>query len=282
MTWTIGTILNWTRQYFMDKGVGNPRLDAEVLLSHILCKDRLYLYVNFDKPLLVNELAAFREAVKKRVMRLPVAYITGSKEFMGLEFMVNEAVLIPRPDTEILVEAAIALLAELKTPDLLDLGTGSGAIIVSVIKKISTAIGIGVDISRSALEVASANAVKHEVAKNITFLCGDLWQPVVSKKFDAILSNPPYIIEGEIELLQAEVKREPYGALAGGSDGLEFYRRLVKEGHLYLKEKGFMALETGAGQAAAVSKLAEKSLLKTKKIIKDYSGIERVVILRLR
>lgn len=278
--WTIGAILKWTGQYFNDKGVDNPRLDAEVLLSHILGKDRLYLYVHFDQPLNKAELAAFREAVKKRVMHLPVAYITGHKEFMGLDLAINARVLIPRPDTEILVETALHYLKGADKPDIVDLGAGSGAIIVSMLVKIPAAAGVAVDISAEALTVVQANAVKHQVSERLTIKQGDLFAPVAGQVFDAILSNPPYIPDRDIAVLAPEVQREPRLALAGGKDGLDFYRRIVDKGPAYLKPGGFVALEVGIDQAQAVAAMAEQSdCLKVDRIVKDYAGIDRVVVL---
>lgn len=280
MTWTIGSILNWTKQYFMDKGVESPRLDAEVLLSHILGKERIYLYINFDKPLQNAELSAFREVVRKRAMRLPVAYIIGCKEFMGLDFAVNSAVLIPRPDTEVLVEEVLGLLKEVREPEILDLGTGSGAIIISLLHKFPQAVGTAVDISNEAIAVARKNAKRHGVESRLGFFCGDLWQPVAGRKYDAVLSNPPYIIDSEIDSLQAEVKHEPLAALAGGADGLDFYRRILSAGHTYLKANGFIAIEVGTGHAAEVVEFAAQAEFKIEKIIADYAGIERVIVLK--
>lgn len=278
--WTIQTILNWTRQYFLDKGVENPRLDAEVLLSHILGKERLYLYVHFDQPLEDKELSAFRVAVKQRAARLPVAYIIGSKEFMGLDFEVTPAVLIPRPDTEILVEAALSRLALAEQPCILDLGTGSGAICISMLANLPTAKGITVDISAEALTVARRNAVKHQVDQRLIFYQGDLFTPVKGQKFTAIVSNPPYIPKRDIPGLTPEVQQEPNLALVGGEDGLDFYRRIVQEGRDYLAENGFIAMEVGIDQARPVAAMAEKTgYYKVSDIIKDYGGIERVVVL---
>ncbi|WP_371372278.1 peptide chain release factor N(5)-glutamine methyltransferase [Sporomusa aerivorans] len=280
--WTIGSILNWTRQYFGSKGIENPRLDAEVLLSHILGKDRLYLYTNFDQPLAPAELDSYRDAVKRRALRAPVAYITGYREFMGLEFAVNPAVLIPRPDTEILVEAALGKLAATACPVIADLGTGSGAIAVSVLAKLPEATGIAVDVSPSALAVARENAARLGVAERLAFYQGDMLGPLADKKFDAILSNPPYIPDGDIAGLSDEVRQEPRLALAGGADGLIFYRRLVAQGANYLKPGGFMAVEVGINQAAQVADLAgPECKLKAERVIKDYAGIERVVVFTL-
>jgi release factor glutamine methyltransferase len=281
--WTIGTILTWTKQYFGDKGVDNPRLDAEVLLSHILGKDRLYLYVNFDQPLQPDELAAYREAVKKRAQRVPVAYITGTKEFMGLRFSVSPAVLIPRPDTEILVEAALTRLADAANPYILDIGTGSGAIIISLLHKLPSARGVAVEISAQALAVAAKNAAGLGVAERLALRQGDLFAGAAGEFFDAIVSNPPYIPDQEVAKLAPEVRCEPSSALAGGADGLDFYRRIVANAARFLKPGGFVALEVGAGQAAAVAALADQqSGLKPAAVVNDYSGIERVVVLERR
>lgn len=281
--WTIGSILTWTKQYFTEKGVASPRLDAEVLLSHILGTDRMYLYVNFDQPLEARELAAFREAVKKRAQRQPVAYITGTKEFMGLAFAVTPAVLIPRPDTEILVECALARLNGRDEPLVADIGTGSGAIIVSLLAKLPAARGVGVDCSAEALAIAKANAARLGVGERLELKRGDLFAPVAGKVFDAIVSNPPYIADAELSGLEAELRYEPRAALAGGSDGLNFYRRLVAGGAALLKAGGFMALEVGAGQAPAVAAMATAaSGLAVAEIAKDYAGIERVVVLERR
>ena len=278
--WTIGTILKWTRQYFGEKGVENPRLDAEVLLSHILEKDRLYLYVHFDQPLEEKELTAFRIAVKKRVARVPVAYIVESKEFMGLDFQVSPAVLIPRPDTEILVEAALKRLTIAGSPRILDIGTGSGAICVSMLVKIQSALGVAVDISPAALSVAKTNAIKHNVIERLTFGLGDLFSPVQGQVFNAILSNPPYIPIADIAGLAPEVRQEPNLALVGGKDGLDFYRRIIGEGIKYLAPGGFIAMEVGINQSQLVAGIAQKTgLFKVSDIIKDYGGIERVVVL---
>ena len=280
--WTISSILNWTRQYFGSKGIDNPRLDAEVLLSHILGKDRLYLYTNFDQPLTPAELTAFRDSVRQRAMRTPVAYITGCREFMGLDFAVGKAVLIPRPDTEILVEAVLDRLAAVQEPYIADLGTGSGAIIVSILTKLTTARGMAVDISPAALATAQENAGRHGVDQRLTLQHGDLLAPLAGCRFNAILSNPPYIPDGDMARLSAEVRQEPRLALAGGRDGLDFYRRIVTGGADYLQDGGFIAVEVGINQARPVAALATSSTkLAASAIIKDYAGIERVVIFSL-
>ena len=277
--WTIGTLLQWTKQYFRDKGVENPRLDADVLLSSLLGKERIYLYVHFDQPMEQEELAAFREMVRRRAARVPVAYITGNREFMGMDFQVSPAVLIPRPDTEILVEAAIERLKDVQDGCILDVGTGSGAVLVGTLTRLAGCSGVGVDISKQALAVAEANAARLLGSGRASFLNADLFppEPVL---FDAILSNPPYITSGEMAALAPEVLQEPALALHGGEDGLDFYRRLMEGGWRYLKPAGFMAVEVGANQARTVSRMAEQAGWKTENIIPDYAGIERVVVVR--
>lgn len=278
--WTIGSILKWTGQYFGEKGVENPRLDAEVLLSHILGKERIQLYVHFDQPLQQHELADFRAAVKKRAARIPVAYITGGREFMGLNFSVSPKVLIPRPDTEILAEAVLERLKHTDQAQILDIGTGSGAIIISLLVRLPAAAGTAVDISDEALAVAGQNAVKHRVDDRLELCRGDLYQPVAGRTYHAILSNPPYIPDSDISGLAPEVRHEPQIALAGGRDGLDFYRRLVRNAAELLRPGGFIAMEVGIHQAGAVAAMADSlSQLELEAVLKDYGGIERVVIL---
>lgn len=277
--WTIGRILKWTEQYFKQKNIESPRLDAEVLLSHILGRERIYLYVHFDEPLEPTELARYREAIKQRVQRVPVAYIIGEKEFMGLTFRVTADTLVPRPDTEILVQAAVERLrAHGEAPRFADIGTGSGAICLSVLHFLPKAQADTVDISPAARAVAEENAAALEVADRVTFHTGDLLAPLAGQCYDAILSNPPYIPDGDIAALAPEVRlKEPHTALAGGKDGLDFYRRLTADAPALLKDGGFLAVEVGIHQAAPVAALAVPAFSRTE-ILKDYAGIERVVI----
>lgn len=284
--WTIGKILKWTENFFAERGIESSRLDAEVLLAHVLNKERIYLYVHFDEPLQAGELASFRELVKKRAARIPVAYLTGEREFMGLKFKVSKDTLIPRPDTEILVQAAVDALTKIGGNEIhfADIGTGSGAIALSILKFIPAATAETVDIAAGALKIAKENAVNLGVADRITFHNGDLLAPLTkgSNSYSAIISNPPYIPQKDIATLAPEVKNaEPLTALAGGEDGLDFYRRLTADAPQLLIAGGFIALEVGINQAAAVAALAKNNPLinaDTVKIIKDYAGIERVVM----
>lgn len=281
--WTIGRILKWTEQYFKDKGIESPRLDAEVLLAHVLEKQRIYLYVHFDEPLQPGELAAYREMIKKRVLRVPVAQILGEKEFMGLTFKVTADTLVPRPDTEILVQAAVDRLRAMAGEEPLrfaDIGTGSGAICLSVLHYLSDTVADTVDISPAARAVAEENAASLGLADRVTFHTGDLLQPLSGISFAAILSNPPYIPEADIATLTPEVRlNEPHTALSGGQDGLDFYRRLAKEAPAMLVPGGFTAFEVGIHQAGDVADLLKANpLIDRTEILPDYAGIDRVVV----
>lgn len=280
--WTIGRILKWTEDYFGQKGVESPRLDAEVLLSHVLGKQRIYLYVHFDEPLQAEELARYRAMIKQRIDRVPVAYILGEKEFMGLTFKVTPDTLVPRPDTEILVQAAVDRLKQWTdgTVRLADIGTGSGAICLSVLSMLDGVTADTVDISPAARAVAEENAATLGLSERVTFHTGDLLTPIREQQFTAILSNPPYIPEADIQELAPEVRcKEPMTALSGGRDGLDFYRRLCDEAPAMLSDDGFMAFEVGIHQAEDVARLAEASpLIVRTEILKDYAGIDRVVV----
>lgn len=281
--WTIGRILKWTEQYFKDKGIESPRLDAEVLLAHVLEKQRIYLYVHFDEPLQPGELAAYREMIKKRVLRVPVAQILGEKEFMGLTFKVTADTLVPRPDTEILVQAAVDRLRAMAGEEPLrfaDIGTGSGAICLSVLHYLAGTVADTVDISSAARAVAEENAASLGLADRITFHTGDLLQPLSGISFAAILSNPPYIPEADIVKLAPEVRlKEPHTALSGGQDGLDFYRRLANEAPAMLVPGGFTAFEVGIHQAGDVADLLKANpLIDRTEILPDYAGIDRVVV----
>ncbi len=281
--WTIGRILKWTEQYFKDKGIESPRLDAEVLLAHVLEKQRIYLYVHFDEPLQPGELAAYREMIKKRVLRVPVAQILGEKEFMGLTFKVTADTLVPRPDTEILVQAAVDRLRAMAGEESLrfaDIGTGSGAICLSVLHYLAGTVADTVDISPAARAVAEENAASLGLADRITFHTGDLLQPLSGISFAAILSNPPYIPEADIVKLAPEVRlKEPHTALSGGQDGLDFYRRLANEAPAMLVPGGFTAFEVGIHQAGDVADLLKANpLIDRTEILPDYAGIDRVVV----
>ena len=275
---TIGVLVQLTKQYFQERGIENPRLDAEVLLCHVMNLERIDLYVRFDQPLEEQELSSYRDLVRRRSGGEPIAYLLGEKEFMGHTFKVSPAVLIPRPDTEILVEAAVNRLAEYPEPRFLDIGVGSGAILLSVLKAIPYAKGIGVDLSPDALLIAKENATTLGVNHRAGFLLGDTLAPIGDRKVQGILSNPPYIPTGDMRTLQKEVKLEPKLALDGGLDGLNIYRKLLLDGKNYLLPGGFLMMEMGIHQAEPVTKIAlEMGWVELEPPRKDYGGVERVV-----
>lgn len=279
--WTIIKILNWTKQYFEAKGVENPRLDAEVLLCAVLKCDRIKLYVNFELPLSEEELSLMRQYVIRRGNHEPLAYIIGEKAFMHNSFKVTEATLIPRPETELLVESIIKA-AKIMHSDgdvkILDIGTGSGAIIVSLLDYLPKAKGVGVDISVEALLVAKENSEKIGVKERIGFLCSDIFSKVpLEKKFDIIVSNPPYIPAADIVGLDRDVQKEPHSALDGGADGLDFYRRICAEAAAHLADDGLLAFEVGIAQSGAVQQLCLNNGFAKTAVRKDYAGIERMV-----
>lgn len=275
---TIGVLVQLTKQYFQERGIENPRLDAEVLLCHVMNLERIDLYVRFDQPLEEQELSSYRDLVRRRSSGEPIAYLLGEKEFMGHTFKVSPAVLIPRPDTEILVEAAVNRLAEYPEPRFLDIGVGSGAILLSVLKAIPYAKGIGVDLSPDALLIAKENATTLGVSHRAGFLLGDTLAPIGDRKVQGILSNPPYIPTRDMGTLQKEVKLEPKLALDGGLDGLNIYRKLLLDGKNYLLPGGFLMMEMGIHQAEPVTKIAlEMGWVELEPPRKDYGGVERVV-----
>lgn len=292
--WTIGKLLAWTADYFKGKGLDSPRLDAEVLLAHLLERDRMYLYVHFDEPLEEAELAAYREMVRRRAAHEPVAYITGTREFMGYDFRVTRATLIPRPATETLVEAALDGIKRLreiagndtKAVRFADIGAGTGAIALSVLAETADAAGCGrieatlVDIAEDALAVAEENASSLAVRERADFRAGDLLAPLERGAYDAILSNPPYIRADEMAHLAPDVRDyEPHTALTDGGDGLSFYRRLIAGAREYMRERAFLAVECGLGEADAIVSLAEAAGWREIETRQDLAGIDRVVVM---
>jgi len=258
-------------------GIESARLDAEVLLAHVLNCRRLYLYVDADKNLNPAQVTRFESLITQRAEKIPTAYLTGQREFMGLNFAVTPDVLIPRPDTEILVQYAVEKLSSLKGEvTFADIGTGSGAICVSILKYVKNANAVTVDISQAAINCAKFNAEKFGVDDRLKFYVGNLFKPLRGQKFHAIISNPPYIPTSDLATLQDEVKREPSIALDGGDDGLNFYRRIVDAAPNFLCKGGFLAVEIGINQAQDVKNLFEKNFTDIK-ILKDLAGIERML-----
>jgi release factor glutamine methyltransferase len=314
--WTVKDVLLWTTSRFEERRIDTPRLDAEILVAHALGLPRIQLYVQFDRPLLPEELGAIRELVKRRQAGESVAYVIGKKEFWGLDFAVDARVLVPRADTETLVSEALDRIgraprvrarraadseateppaegladeasdaaapdaapkeAPKAAPRIADVGTGSGAIAVTLAKERPDALVFAVDLSPDALAVARANAERHGAA--VTFLEGDLEVPLIPHApFDLIVANLPYIPAGDIAGLAPEVRAEPRRALDGGPDGLALVRRLVAAAPALLAPGGAIALEIGIGQAQDTAQLCTAAGLTDVRVRRDLGAVERVV-----
>ena len=281
MNQTIKITLQKAMAVLNENDIEDARLDAEILLAHVLQVNRIFIYTNFDFELNDEQSAEYEKLIKRRAAHEPTAYIIGHREFMQLDFVVNCSVLIPRPDTEILVEAAVNRLKPMKgNLHIADIGTGSGAICISILNLLENVFADAVDISVNAVETAKINAKHLNVFNRINFFVGDLLEPIKSNKYNAIVSNPPYIPNDVIDTLDKDVAEyEPRQALDGGRDGLNFYRRLVKEAPALIVGGGFLVFEIGINQAADITKLIENSgYFKKIEILKDLSNIERVII----
>ncbi len=265
-------------------GVENPRREADWLLAHALRLTSAQLVTDTDRMLEAAQACKAWSFIERRVAREPLQYILGTQEFQGLEIAVTSDVLIPRPETELLVEEATHAIVAHPRPVIADVGTGSGCIAIALAKACPTARIYASDISWPALAVARRNVAEHDVARQVKFVHADLLNPFAvapEGSFDAVVSNPPYVPDGAIEALEPEVSRyEPRLALAAGIDGLTYYRRLLSAAPVLLKPGGHLIVELGYGQATAVRKLAETTGLSVLRCRKDDAGIERVLILR--
>ncbi len=285
--WTVLGLLNKAGAYLKARRVESPRASAEILLAHVLELERIALYVRYDQPVTAEELDRFREAVSRRAKGEPAAYIVGTKEFFGMPFSVNRDVLIPRPETEHLVEAALKRLQGPAGPEgrwkrVLDLGTGSGAIAIALAMHAEKASLFASDASFSALRLARQNAKRHGLGDRIRFICGKWFSPFrgTGCAFDVILSNPPYVPGDSIPGLQPEIGYEPRQALDGGPDGLDALRRILLEAFAFMAPGGVLLMEIGFDQKSALEALIEKTgRYKNPFFIKDYSGLYRVVSL---
>jgi release factor glutamine methyltransferase len=289
---TVLEVIQRSAEFLAKKAVDSPRLQAELLLAHVLKLPRMHLYLNFERALTLAELDAFRELIKRRSRREPLQQIVGSTSFCGLEITVNRHVLVPRPETELLAERAWQFLNQLPALEsgaatALDFGTGSGCLAILLACKAPAARVYAVDISTEALEVARQNASHHGVAERITFLQRDglaglgTSSPERLPHFNLIVSNPPYIPTAEIPVLQAEVRDfEPLGALDGGADGLEYYRHLAAEAGALLAPGGRIMLEFGDGQADPVREIFEHQKWIVETIQPDYTQCPRILVAR--
>jgi release factor glutamine methyltransferase len=271
-TWTSLGVLDWTAKRFADAGIGAARLEAQVLLAHVLGCTRMQLYTGFDKPLGEPELASYRALIKRRLAGEPVAYLVGEHEFWGLPLTVDSSVLVPRPDTETLIEVARVHRAA----RVLDLCTGSGAIAIALATKLPEARVIATELSAAAVAIARANAERNGVADRVEVRQGDLWAPVAGERFELIVSNPPYVATAVIATLSPEVLREPRMALDGGADGLAFYDRICGAARDYLEVGGALVVEHGFDQADAVRARFEAAGFDRVTLVNDLGKNPRV------
>lgn len=282
-TWTIQRLLTTTQNYFIQKDIPSARLDAEILLAHVLKKNRVYLYTHYDQPLSAQEVDDYRDVVRRRSRYEPVAYILGEKEFYGHVLHVRPGVLVPRPETELVVEEALKWLKHraIDKPALLDLCTGSGAIAIALAKELPDATIVATDISAEALTIARENIAKFDLAAQIQLFEGDLLSalPKDSSLFDVIVSNPPYVATSEQSTLSADIRDfEPPLALLGGSDGLTIIKRLCAEARTYLRAPGALIVEMGATQKGPVLALCSEAGFVGERVVQDLQGLDRVVV----
>ncbi|MGD2096165.1 MAG: peptide chain release factor N(5)-glutamine methyltransferase [Desulfobacterales bacterium] len=287
--WTILKVLHWATTYFKRNDIDSPRATAEILLAHALAAERIDLYLHYDQPLNAEELSRFKAVIKRRIKREPVAYILGYKEFWSLQLAVTQKVLIPRPETECLVERALACLAATSGSGrqrILEMGTGCGAILIALASENAGHTYWGTDISVAAIQVAQRNALDHDLAASIHFLVADWFAPFAVRAglFDMVISNPPYIRSGDLKRLQPEIQEfEPLVALDGSEDGLHCLRHIIQSAHVYLKPGGILLLEMGHDQKAPLKQIIQCcDPYEDVAFYTDYSGYDRIVAMRKR
>jgi len=274
--WTILEILKWTTGFFKEKQIINPRLNAEYIISHVLGCKRFDLYVRFEEIVSLENREKIKKMVIERAKSKPLQYVIGETEFYGHRFFVNESVLIPRPETEYLVEKIITEIDSYTT--ILDIGSGSGAIAITLKKELPYLSITAVDISASALKIATENAKLNQV--EIEFIESDIFSKL-NTKFDIIVSNPPYIPQKEYEALDKEIlEYEPKLALLAEDDGLYFYRRILSEAKLYLNVNGKIYFEIGYNQSDRIKKIAENNGFTEIETLKDLNGFDRIMIIK--
>ena len=285
MTITIADAIREGAAIFHDAGLSEARREAGGLLQHVIGRDRTFVLTHPEQQLTKGQLQTFQELIKRRAAGEPLQYLTAQQPFFGLEFEVAPGVLIPRPETELLVELALETIQGTQAPRICDVGTGSGCIAISLLHERKDAHAVAIDISAAAIEIAKRNAVRHRVESRLTFVHANCFSSLSPAEFsfDLIVSNPPYLAEDDFPGLQREVKdHEPREALAGGPDGLDVVRRLLSESDSFLKPGGHLLIEIGFNQASAVQSLIEERKWLGKGIKPDLQGIPRVVVLQKR
>ena len=282
--WTVAGLLRWAAQYLADYQTDAPRLSAELMLARVLGCDRLDLYLDSERPLSPAELAEFKKLLIRRREQEPLAYILGQREFYGLDLKVGPGVLIPRPETELLVETALACLKDTLAPRVLDLCTGSGAVALALASEMPQAALTASDLSPTALECARENARRLGLEGRIDWRLGSLWEPLAPAGgfFELITANPPYVSQGEYDDLPRQVKDyEPPEALLAGEDGLDYIRDIIGGAPAFLRPQGWLLMELGAGQAEAAQHLArETGAYGETSTARDLQGHERVLVCR--
>jgi release factor glutamine methyltransferase len=278
--WTVQRILEWTASFLKQKGVESPRLEAELLLAHARKCPRIRLYTDFTDLLTDNERTVMREFVQRRAKREPLSYIVGTREFYGRTFEVGSGVLIPRPETETLIDLCLERIPKEEPREILEVGFGSGCIAITIAKQRPQCSVVATDMSAIAMEIAARNVTKLDVASRVTLLPGDTLEPVqqLGKTFDGLVSNPPYIRDDERGTLEPEVaEHEPPEALFAGLDGLDVVRKIVAQAPSLLKPGAFLALELDPTQCETVKSMLEAAGFTSTGIRRDLSGNERVV-----
>lgn len=283
MTNAISDLLREASQILRDAGVPEPRREAGSLLSHVIARDRTFLISRAEEIVGDEDLARFQRAVARRASGEPLQYITGVQDFYGREFRVTRDVLIPRPETELLVEAALEILNRQRAPLICDVGTGSGCIAVTLLCERTDARGIAVDVSEAALAVAEDNARRHGVSDRITFKISDCFASLDTAAFDVVVSNPPYVSANALPGLQREVRdHEPLVALSPGADGLGVIRRLLQDAPAFLKDNGYLMMEIGFDQGERVQQLIDENHWRLHEIRPDLQGIPRIMLVQKR
>lgn len=265
--------------YLEEKGIESPRLNAELLLAGILNCKRLDLYLMFERPLNDKEVQSYREYIARRGKFEPLQYILGEVEFYGLKLKVSKDVLVPRPETELLVEEAIKLSSEVNVKTIIDIGSGSGNIAISLAKNLNGVKVTSIDLSSSAIKVAEANAGFNGVNDKIDFINSGIEEYQTNKQFDLIVSNPPYVSEQDYSSLQKEIlEYEPIESVTDKSDGYKFYRLISERSNDFLKNGGYLLFEMASGQSEKIKSILEQNNFSDIKIVKDYQNIDRVII----
>ena len=281
MSLSIGQAIISGAAMLLDSGISEPRLDAGSLVAHVLKRDRTFIIAHPEFVLTADEAERYEQFVSRRARGEPLQYITGYQEFYGFGFEVNSDVLIPRPETESIVEAAVEILRERQKPLIADIGTGSGCLAISLLKLIPDAEAVAADLSPDALAVAQRNAERHNVSERLRLSQSDCFSNLEGlAPFTLIVSNPPYVPDAELGDLQREVRCEPLRALAGGRDGFDLIRRLLHEAPRFLKPAGHFIFEIGFGQGQSIGSLIEPKVWELLEIRNDLQGIPRTVVLR--